>query len=64
MMKKSYWIKCVAAVALCITAASCSKIDGTSKTQEFTQDFNALVMGGKDIDPTQDWSTVGNIQPD
>ncbi len=62
MMKKSYWIKCVAAVALCITAASCSKIDGTSKTQEFTQDFNALVMGGKDIDPTQDWSTVGNIQ--
>ena len=52
----------MAAVALCITAASCSKIDGTSKTQEFTQDFNALVMGGKDIDPTQDWSTVGNIQ--
>lgn len=62
MMKKSYWIKCVAAVALCLTAASCTKIDGNAKTQEFTQNFNALVMGGKDIDPVQDWNTVGNIQ--
>ena len=62
MMKKNYWIKCVAAVAICITAASCTKIDGNAKTQEFTQNFNALVMGGKDIDPTQDWNTVGNIQ--
>ena len=62
MMKKNCWIKCVAAVALCLTAASCTKIDGNAKTQEFTQNFNALVMGGKDIDPTQDWNTVGNIQ--
>ena len=62
MMKKSYWIKCVAAVALCLTAASCTKIGGEGKTQEFTQNFDALVMGGKDIDPVQDWNTVGNIQ--
>ena len=61
MMIRKNWIKCVAAVAFCLTAASCTETSESEKKQEYTQDFKALVMGGKDVDPNQDWNTVGNI---
>ena len=45
-------------VALCLSiiATSCSKNDSVSQG-EITENFKALVMGGKDIDPNQTWST-------
>lgn len=62
MIIKKMWIKCVAAVAFCLTAASCTKTQGSEEQhQDYVQDFKALVMGGKEIDPTQDWSTVGSV---
>lgn len=47
----------MAAVALCITAVSCKKESGSTPEQEFKDNFLALVMGGKEVDTSQDWST-------
>lgn len=58
MMKKKSWIKVLtAAVALCLTAVGCTKESGSTPEQEFKENFIALVMGGKQVDPLQDWST-------
>ena len=57
-MKKKSWIKVLfAAVALCLTAVGCTKESGSSPEQEFKENFIALVMGGKQVDSLQDWST-------
>ena len=57
-MKKKSWIKVlIGAVALCLTAVGCSKDSGSTPEQEFKDNFLALVMGGKQIDTHQDWST-------
>ena len=60
-MKKKDLIKCVVAAILCLAATSCSKDSGSTPEQEFIDNFNALVMGGKTIDTHQDWNTVGNV---
>ena len=58
MMKKKSWIKVLtAAVALCLTAVGCTKESGSTPEQEFRDNFIALVMGGKQVDSLQDWST-------
>ena len=46
-----------AAVALCLTAVGCTKESGSTPEQEFKDNFIALVMGGKQVDSLQDWST-------
>ena len=56
-MKKKSWIKVLTAVALCLTAVGCSKESGSTPEQEFKDNFLALVMGGKEVDTLQDWST-------
>ena len=57
-MKKKSWIKgLIVAVALCLTAVGCSKESGSTPEQEFKDNFIALVMGGKQVDSLQDWST-------
>jgi hypothetical protein len=58
MLKRKSWIKVLtAAVALCLTAGGCSKESETTPEQEFKDNFLALVMGGKQVDSLQDWST-------
>lgn len=54
MTRKKYFIRIL--VAFCFIATSCSKSESNSQ-QEMTENFKALVMGGKDIDPNQTWST-------
>ena len=57
-MEKKSWIKVfTAAVALCLTAVGCTKESGSTPEQEFKDNFEALVMGGKQVDTLQDWST-------
>ena len=56
-MKKKSWIKILTAVALCLTAVGCSEESGSTPQQEFKDNFLALVMGGKEVDSLQDWST-------
>lgn len=60
MMKRRNWIKCIVAATLCLTATSCKKETGSTPEQQFVDNFKALVMGGKEVDSHQDWSTVGN----
>lgn len=60
MMKTRNWIKCIVAVTLCLTATSCKKDTGSTPEKEFVDNFKALVMGSKEVDSHQDWSTVGN----
>ena len=60
-MKKKSWIKFLAAVAICLTAVSCSKESETSSEREFVENFRALVMGGKEVDSLQDWSTSSGL---
>ena len=60
MMRRSIWIKCVVAVSLCLTVISCKRMTESSQEQKFVDNFNALVMGSKEIDSYQDWNTVGN----
>ncbi len=57
-MRKKSWIKVlIAVVALCLTAGGCSKESETTPEQEFKDNFLAMVMGGKQVDTLQDWST-------
>lgn len=60
-MKKKSWIRCLAAVAICLTALSCSKEEYSDSGQEFIDNFQALVMGGREIDSLQDWSTASGL---
>ena len=62
MMKSRNWIKCIVAATLCLTATSCKKETGSTPEQQFVDNFKALVMGGKEVDSHQDWSTVGNAE--
>ena len=56
MMRKKCLLLCMVALCLSIITTSCSKNDSVSQG-EITENFKALVMGGKDIDPNQTWST-------
>lgn len=58
-------MKGMATVALGLVVASCNKADifnayadQEAKEQEFTENFQNNVMGGKTIDPNQNWSTA------
>ena len=51
--------KYVVAFLIFFMATSCSKEN--SSNLPVTENFKALVMGGKDIDPNQTWSTASNI---
>ena len=52
---------CLAAVVTCITAVSCSKESESSSEKDFVENFKALVMGGKEVDSLQDWSTSSGL---
>ena len=56
MIMKS-WIKVLATVMICLTAAGCTKESESTPEQDFKDNFLALVMGGKEVDTQQDWST-------
>lgn len=56
MIKKS-WIKVLTAVTFCLTVAGCSKESESTPEEQFKDNFLALVMGGKEVDTQQDWST-------
>ena len=56
MMRKKCWLLCMVALCLSLIATSCSKKESVSQG-EITENFKALVMGGKDIDPNQTWNT-------
>ena len=58
-MKQSLLTRYVVAIVMVLMVTSCSK-EGSSSQQETTEGFRALVMGGKDIDPNQTWSTATN----
>lgn len=58
-MKQSFLTKYVVALVIVLMATSCSK-EGSYSQPEITESFRALVMGGKDIDPNQTWSTATN----
>ena len=60
MIMKS-WIKVLAAVTICLTAAGCTKESESTPEQEFKDNFLALVMGGKVVDTQQDWSTSSGL---
>ena len=55
-MKQSVLTKYMVALVVVLVATACSK--DSSYSQEMTEGFKALVMGGKDIDPNQTWSTA------
>ncbi len=59
MMKISR-IKVLAAVAICLTAVSCSE-ESNDIEQELRDNFKALVMGGREVDSLQDWSTASGL---
>ena len=69
-MNQSKFSKYVVALLVFLVATSCR--ESTNSTQERTEGFKALVMGGKDIDLNQTWSTAtntsvnvtGNLQAD
>ena len=56
MIKKS-WIRVFAAVTICLTAVGCTKESESTPEEQFKDNFLALVMGGKEVDTQQDWST-------
>ena len=57
-MNQSKFSKYVVALLVFLVATSCR--ESTNSTQERTEGFKALVMGGKDIDLNQTWSTATN----
>ena len=60
-MKKIRWNIVLAAVAFCLTAVSCSEDNSNNSEQEFKDNFKALVMGGREVDSLQDWSTASGL---
>ena len=60
-MKKKSWIMCFTAVMTFIAAVSCSKESESSSEKDFVENFKALVMGGKEVDSLQDWSTSSGL---
>lgn len=62
MLKKISWINGLFAAAVCVAIMGCSKHSDSSGTDEnFAENFKALVMGGRDIDTLQTWSTAKNL---
>lgn len=58
-MKQSLLTRYVVAIVMVLMVTSCTK-EGSISQPEITEGFRALVMGGKDIDPNQTWSTATN----
>lgn len=61
-MDKKFLLKSGAALALCMFATACSHNDfmeeQQTKVEEFADNFQALVMGGKEVNPNQTWNTA------
>jgi len=57
-----YLLKGFAGLALCMVATACSHEDFAeeqqTKEEEFIDNFQALVMGGKEVNPNQTWNTA------
>ena len=60
MMRKKCFIGIMVALFVCFIATSCTKKDSSAQ-EELTDNFMALVMGGKEIDPNQTWTTASTI---
>ncbi len=60
-MTKKNWTKGLIAILMGLAVVACSKESGTTAEQEFVDNFNALVMGGKTVDSLQDWSTSSSL---
>ena len=54
-------MKVFAAVTICLTAVGCSKETESTPEEQFKDNFLALVMGGKEVDTQQDWSTSSGL---
>lgn len=68
-MKKMYLMKGMAVIACGLVVASCNKADTfnpyadqEAKEQEFKNNFESNVMGGRSIDANQTWSTAKAVQ--
>lgn len=60
-MKKNYYVKGMAALALVLAAVGCSKkdlYDAEAKKQESATNFVNNVLGGRTVDASQTWSTA------
>lgn len=60
-MKKSYYVKGMAALAVVLAAVGCAKkdlYDAEAKKQESATNFVNNVMGGRSVDGNQTWSTA------
>ena len=58
-MNQKYMIKYVVTLIICLMVTNCHK--ESSSREQMTENFRALVMGGKDIDPNQTWSTATDV---
>lgn len=62
MMSRMYLLKGFAGLALCMVATACSHDDFAeeqqTKIEEFVDNFQSLVMGGKEVNPNQTWNTA------
>ena len=61
IMKKSYYVKEMAALAVVLAAVGCAKkdlYDAEAKKQESATNFVNNVMGGRSVDGNQTWSTA------
>lgn len=61
IMKKSYYVKGMAALAVVLAAVGCAKkdlYDAEAKKQESATNFVNNVMGGRSVDGNQTWSTA------
>ena len=57
MMRKKCFIGIMVAFFVCFIATSCTKKESSAQ-EVMTENFNALVMGGKEIDPNHTWNTA------
>ncbi len=64
-MKKEFLMKGMTALALTLAVVGCSKetelFDANSKVQESATNFVNNVLGGRTVDPAQNWSTAEKV---
>ncbi len=63
-MRKVYLAKGLVMMTLGIIVASCSKSEfytQQAKVDEFTDNFQTILMNGQEVDPNQTWSTASTI---
>ena len=64
IMKKSYYVKGMAALAVVLAAVGCAKkdvYDPEVKKQQSATNFVNNVLGGRSVDANQTWSTAENV---